>query len=234
MSGKPEKTRDKEQCVFNYDHTLSDQRDVSNNKPVFSDCGSRQLCDTYLVPTSDTVYGFRLQTMLTATDGPQTASARSATVLVAKKAVGLSIGYVEQTLRTYDDLSGAQRFNKALALQPDILLLEEPTNHLDLDNKKSLIKMLKRYQGTLIIVSHETSLLSLVDYVWHIKDGNIHIFSCSYEEYMNNRNAEKNVLLKELKSCAQERKNTHNKLMYEQDRSKKRKAYGQRKYQGTL
>ena len=100
----------------------------------------------------------------------------------------LSIGYVEQTVREYDGLSGAQRFNKALSkalsAQPQILLLDEPTNHLDLDNKKSLIKMLERYRGTLIIVSHETSLLSLVDSVWHIKNGKINSFNCSYEDYI--------------------------------------------------
>ena len=148
----------------------------------------------------------------------------------------LSIGYVEQTVREYDGLSGAQRFNKALSralsAQPQILLLDEPTNHLDLDNKKSLIKMLERYRGTLIIVSHETSLLSLVDSVWHIKDGKIHEFSCSYKGYLSNQAAEKALLLKELKSCEKERKHAHDKLMFEQDRAKKRKAYGEKKYQG--
>ena len=59
--------------------------------------------------------------------------------------------------------TGGQRLNKrlseALAQFPDLLLLDEPTNHLDKDNRKSLMQMLSRYQGTLIVVSHDTEFL---------------------------------------------------------------------------
>ncbi|MBP9792283.1 MAG: ABC-F family ATP-binding cassette domain-containing protein [Rickettsiales bacterium] len=146
-----------------------------------------------------------------------------------------SIGYVGQIINEYDSLSGAQRFNKALSQAlstlPDVLLLDEPTNHLDADNKKSLIKMLENYRGALIIVSHETSLLSLVDKVWHIKDGKIYNFSCSYKDYLNNLAAERSMLINQLTRYEKEKRSAHDKLMFEQERAKKRKIYGQKKYQ---
>jgi ATPase subunit of ABC transporter with duplicated ATPase domains len=147
-----------------------------------------------------------------------------------------SIGYVAQIINKYDSLSGAQRFNKdlsqALSTRPDVLLLDEPTNHLDADNKKSLIKMLENYRGALIIVSHETFLLSLVDKVWHIKDGKIHNFSCSYQDYLAKLAVEKSMLISQLKRYEKEKRSAHDKLMFEQERAKKQKVYGQKVYQG--
>jgi ATPase subunit of ABC transporter with duplicated ATPase domains len=58
-------------------------------------------------------------------------------------------------LREASSLSGAEQFNhsltQALAQQPDVLILDEPTNHLDKDNRRSLIRLLDQFYGTLII-----------------------------------------------------------------------------------
>jgi ATPase subunit of ABC transporter with duplicated ATPase domains len=148
----------------------------------------------------------------------------------------LTIGYVAQIIEGYNSLSGAEKFNKSLSktlsIRPDILLLDEPTNHLDLDNKQSLIRMLEGYRGTVIIVSHETSLLAVTDSVWHIKNQIIRCFSCSYQDYLNNLNAEKEALLNQIKALKHEKKQAHENLMFEQKRAKHRKQYGQKKYDG--
>ena len=72
-------------------------------------------------------------------------------------------GFVPQIIEDFDALSGGQRLNtavtQALNLEPNILLLDEPTNHLDRYNRKSLMRMLQSYPGTLIVVSHDTELL---------------------------------------------------------------------------
>lgn len=102
---------------------------------------------------------------------------------------GMSFGYVPQTVTEYPQLSGGQRFNKvlsnALSMDPDVLCLDEPTNHLDQQNKKSLIRMLQSWDGTLIIVSHDPDVLSLdFDEIWHIEHGVITIFGGNYAEYL--------------------------------------------------
>lgn len=101
----------------------------------------------------------------------------------------VTVGYVPQIVTDHQDLSGGQRFNKALteALNhgPGILLLDEPTNHLDRSNRKSLMRMLLNYLGTLIIVSHDREMLrNCVDTFWHIDNGKIQIFSGNYDDYM--------------------------------------------------
>ena len=68
----------------------------------------------------------------------------------------VSLSYVPQQIESYDNLSGGEKLNmaltQALSEDPNLLLIDEPTNHLDKFNRKSLIRMLKNYQGTLIVV----------------------------------------------------------------------------------
>jgi len=108
------------------------------------------------------------------------------------------VGYVPQVIVDHTDLSGGQRLNKAvteaLSLDPNLLLLDEPNNHLDHRNRKSLMRMLQNYPGTLIVVSHDKELELLrqcTDTLWHIEsayaqgfgghsNGKIHIFSGWY------------------------------------------------------
>jgi ATPase subunit of ABC transporter with duplicated ATPase domains len=146
----------------------------------------------------------------------------------------ITIGFVEQTISDYQDLSGGQRFNKKLSetlgLSPDILLLDEPTNHLDLANRKSLIGMLRRYQGTLIIVTHDTEVLEkCIDTLWHIQDQKITTFNGSYQNYKTQIQQIHHKITKELSSLKKEQKNTHAQLMLEQQRFSKSKAQGKQK-----
>lgn len=143
------------------------------------------------------------------------------------------IGYVEQTIHEFNDLSGGQRLNKrlseALAQFPDLLLLDEPTNHLDKENRKSLMQMLKRYQGTLIVVSHDTELLrNCIDTLWHIDNNKIHEFTGSYDDYMREIQKKRASIEKDLGLLKREKKDTHTDLMKEQKRAAKSKAKGKK------
>lgn len=98
------------------------------------------------------------------------------------------IGYLPQLIDTHQSLSGSERLHKtltqALALKPNILLLDEPTNHLDQRNRKSFMRLIQSFPGTLIIASHDGALLtSCVEIVWHIDQGKIRIFSGNYQDY---------------------------------------------------
>lgn len=143
------------------------------------------------------------------------------------------IGYVEQTIDEFNELSGGQRFNKRLseilAQFPNLLLLDEPTNHLDKDNRKSLMQMLKRYQGTLVVVSHDTELLrNCIDTLWHIDNNQIHEFTGHYDNYMREINRKRASIEKELAWLKRDKKDTHNALMKEQKRAKSSKTKGRK------
>lgn len=144
-------------------------------------------------------------------------------------------GYVPQIIDEFPSLSGGQRFNKALtkalALSTNILILDEPTNHLDQHNRRALFRLLDSYQGTLIVVSHDKQLLrQTVDTLWHIDKGKIHVFSGNYDDYCFELATQQRTLAQELSRLDKQKRDSHKKLMKEQERAKKRKIYGEKKY----
>ncbi|MCX7343408.1 MAG: ABC-F family ATP-binding cassette domain-containing protein [Proteobacteria bacterium] len=144
-------------------------------------------------------------------------------------------GYVPQVIYEFESLSGGQRLNqaltKALSVNPNILLLDEPTNHLDYSNRKSLMRMLNNYPGTLIAVSHDVEFLqNCVDTLWHIDNSKIHIFSGNYDDYMREVKIKRTSIEQDLSMLDRQKKDAHQALMKEQERASKRKAYGEKKY----
>lgn len=147
---------------------------------------------------------------------------------------GIITGYVPQTVESYPQLSGGQRFNKELSLalskNPDLLILDEPTNHLDIYNRKSLMGMLERFKGALLIVSHDEELLNRnSDILWHIDGGKIKIFNGKYRDYKINAALTKNSLEEEKKMLEREKKSAHKKLMKQQERASKSRKGGEKK-----
>ncbi len=144
------------------------------------------------------------------------------------------VGYVPQVITHHTDLSGGQRLNKAvteaLSLDPNVLLLDEPTNHLDHRNRKSLMRMLQNYSGTLIMVSHDKELLRhCTNTLWHIDNGKVHIFSGNYDDYMREIRLKRTSIEGELELLSRQKKDMHHKLMQEQQRAAKSKAKGEKK-----
>ena len=88
-----------------------------------------------------------------------------------------------------DVLSGGEAarliFCKLMLQKPNILVLDEPTNHLDLESINALNIALQRYQGTVLLVTHDEDLIDEVaTRIWHFEgDHKITDFKGSYEEY---------------------------------------------------
>ncbi|MEO5681473.1 MAG: ABC-F family ATP-binding cassette domain-containing protein [Chitinophagaceae bacterium] len=85
-------------------------------------------------------------------------------------------------------LSGGEKARVALAKtitsKANFLLLDEPTNHLDIHSVELLIDALKKYEGTLILVSHDRYFVSkTVDTIWEIDENKIREFKGSYDEW---------------------------------------------------
>lgn len=142
---------------------------------------------------------------------------------------GIEFGYVPQIVHTNTTLSGGQRFNKALseALRnnPDILCLDEPTNHLDAKNKSSLIKMIKNFQGALIVVSHDPEILKLkFDEVWDIEYGSVNVFHGDYQYYINEKRVKADKLKHDRDSLKRERKKIAKKVQKEEQRAANSKS----------
>lgn len=85
-------------------------------------------------------------------------------------------------------LSGGQKsrvaFAKITFKKPHLLLLDEPSNHLDLDAVEALIQGLMMFQGGILMVSHDEHLISgSVDELWVVSDGRVTPFHGSFQDY---------------------------------------------------
>jgi ATP-binding cassette, subfamily F, member 3 len=73
---------------------------------------------------------------------------------------------------------------KLVITQPDLLLLDEPDNHLDLESKSFLERFIRSYPGAVVIVSHDRYLLDMVvDEIAELEDGRMTVFSGNYSEF---------------------------------------------------
>jgi ATP-binding cassette subfamily F protein 3 len=110
------------------------------------------------------------------------ADARAARIL-------LGLGFDEtMQAKPLDSFSGGWKMRVALAAllfsKPDVLLLDEPSNHLDLEATLWLENFLKAYDGTLIVISHERDLLNnVVDTILHLERGKISLYSGNYDGF---------------------------------------------------
>ena len=115
-----------------------------------------------------------------------TAPARAASILVG-------LGFDEEMQqRTLDSFSGGWKMRVALAAllfsEPDVLLLDEPSNHLDLEAVMWLEDFLKGYKATIVVVSHERDFLNnVVDHILHLQGGKVTLYPGGYDAFERQR-----------------------------------------------
>jgi len=95
----------------------------------------------------------------------------------------------EEGLKPTAALSGGEAarllFCKLMLQKPNVLIFDEPTNHLDLESINALNIALQRYEGTVLLVSHDHDLIDEVaTRIWHFENGTIDDFKGPYEEYL--------------------------------------------------
>jgi ATPase subunit of ABC transporter with duplicated ATPase domains len=97
--------------------------------------------------------------------------------------------------KTVDVLSGGEQgrmlFGKIMMATPNIILMDEPTNHMDMESIESLNMALEQYEGTLMFISHDREFVSsLANRILEIKDGKIIDFKGTYNEYLASQGIE--------------------------------------------
>ncbi|MDQ8756620.1 ABC-F family ATP-binding cassette domain-containing protein [Sphingosinicella sp. LHD-64] len=118
-------------------------------------------------------------------------AAHAAPARAARILVGLGFDEAAQQ-HPLDSFSGGWRMRVALAAllfsAPDLLLLDEPSNHLDLEATLWLENFLKSYRATMLIVSHERDLLNnVVDHILHLEGGKTTLYAGGYDSFERQR-----------------------------------------------
>ncbi|MDB5797038.1 MAG: transporter [Paucimonas sp.] len=150
----------------------------------------QQLADAEHI-TDEAEHGNRVGELhgLLADAGLYTVRSRAEQLLIG---LGFSQAQMEQPVSSFSG-GWRMRLNLAQALMcpSDLLLLDEPTNHLDLDAILWLEDWLKRYEGTLLIISHDRDFLDgVVNVIVHIDDRKLKRYSGNYSSFERQRAAQ--------------------------------------------
>ena len=153
--------------------------------------------------------------------GGYSARSREATLIA-----GLGFDEPAQA-RPVESFSGGWRMRlnlaQALMCRSDLLLLDEPTNHLDLDAVLWLEEWLRRYPGTLLLVTHDRDFLDAVaDTIVHVDAGKLTAYSGNYAQFERERAQQ--LALQQAAYAKQQRQVAHLKAYIDRFRAKATKA----------
>ena len=100
----------------------------------------------------------------------------------------------DEVYEKVESLSGGEKSKLALARllirQPNLLILDEPSTHLDIPSQEAIEVMLKGFDGTILLVSHDRRLISMIaDKLWVVDQDKIMIFNGTYKEWTGRNNS---------------------------------------------
>lgn len=114
----------------------------------------------------------------------------SLTPFEARCALGAFLFTGEEVFKIVDMLSGGERVRLALCKilnkRPNFLILDEPTNHMDIASKEALEEMLKNFEGTLLFVSHDRYFINKISSsLLHFGKDKVTLFPYGYSQYLS-------------------------------------------------
>ncbi|GBE71386.1 TPA: ABC-F family ATP-binding cassette domain-containing protein [Enterobacter roggenkampii] len=146
----------------------------------------------------------------------------------------LSEAFINATLPPFEpdkpaiELSGGERIRAllcgAFTAGADFLLLDEPTNHLDRQGRAWFYDQLSRYQGGVLVASHDRELLEQVPRILELSASGLRSYGGNYADYQALRDAEQQAARAALEHAATERKRTRARIQKEHDDSQRRSA----------
>lgn len=106
------------------------------------------------------------------------------------------------------ELSGGEKIKIFLAgillHQPELILLDEPSNHLDAQSREQLYQWIHTFKGTVVLVSHDRKLLRQINSIMELSEKGISKYGGNYDFYLTQKGLEKEVFQKDLKNKEKE------------------------------
>ncbi|AMY64012.1 ABC-F family ATP-binding cassette domain-containing protein [Enterobacter asburiae] len=146
----------------------------------------------------------------------------------------LSEAFINAQLPPFDpdkpagELSGGERIRAllcgAFTAEADFMLLDEPTNHLDRQGRAWFYDQLHRFQGGVLLASHDRELLEQVPRILELSASGLRSYGGNYADYQTQRDTEQQAARAALEHAATERKRTRVRMQKEHDDSQRRSA----------
>ncbi|KHT57949.1 elongation factor 3 [Photobacterium gaetbulicola] len=130
------------------------------------------------------------------------------------------------------DLSGGQlallQLHKLFGSQADILLLDEPSNHLDARGRQWLIGQLQQFAGKVLVVSHDRALLRHVAGIYHLTSLGLQYYQGNYDAFYSQHTLKESALDRQITQLKSEQKKIERQQQVSKEKAQQRKAQGVR------
>ncbi len=134
--------------------------------------------------------------------------------------------------RLMHSLSGGERMRVALAglliQKADFLILDEPTNNLDQEARKGVYGLIEQWRGGLLVVSHDRSLLNLMDVIVELSEKELKTYGGNYEVYVEQKNLEEEAAHRKLSDAEKETKKVRVQAQDTREKQQKRSSHGKK------
>lgn len=115
----------------------------------------------------------------------------------------------------------------ALALKPAVICLDEPTNHLDLESKEKLRDVVERFDGGVLIVSHDSRFMDgVAKKVWELEKGKVTVFGGNYSDYLRQKEVIDEASERALETAMKERRKVRQSIALQEKRAAKSRRRG--------
>ncbi|NRD75267.1 ABC-F family ATP-binding cassette domain-containing protein [Shewanella sp. VB17] len=129
-------------------------------------------------------------------------------------------------------LSGGQlamlQLHQLFQANSDILLLDEPSNHLDTQGKHWLISQLQQYKGKVLLISHDKHLLRHVDHIYSLTSLGLDLFKGHYDDYITHSCYQANALNRQISHVKSQQKKIARQAQANKEKSQQREVQGNR------
>ncbi|MVZ65468.1 ATP-binding cassette domain-containing protein [Sphingobacterium sp. DK4209] len=145
-----------------------------------------------------------------------------------------SWGLTEMHLdQSFNSLSGGQKVKVFLAgitlHRPELILMDEPSNHLDTKSREQLYRLILDSQASMLIVSHDRTLLNLLELTAELSPKGIQRFGGNFQDFSEQKDLEKNALDQQLQNKEKELRKAKDKEREAAERQNKLNARGKKK-----
>ncbi|MBS0359104.1 MAG: ABC-F family ATP-binding cassette domain-containing protein [Proteobacteria bacterium] len=134
--------------------------------------------------------------------------------------------------RSLSSLSGGEKTRLLLAKcffnNPEIIILDEPTNNLDIESGKLLYSAIEKWTGSLLIVSHDRTLLNLMEQIIELTTLGVNIYGGNYEHYLEEKSIVLSANERQLLDAKKALSKTKSSIQTTQEKHQKRQSQGRK------